>query len=211
MAWHSRGRYRSADQSGGGAIDPEPPAPCVLFRPWPGVGRAGNEPLTSRVAVTMAPSNHVEQITVYWRPGCMYCARLRRGLRRAGLVTTEVNIWSDPTAAGLVRRVANGNETVPTVVVGGTSLVNPSTAEVLDPAVRAGIPTHVTPSRTPDRSLSSALVVLQWMAVAALLAASLALDRSGHPGVSWGLDGVVLAIYFVIRALRRRVERRGTS
>lgn len=69
-------------------------------------------------------------VTVYWRPGCAYCARLRRGLSRAGIATAEVNIWAEPDAAAIVRGIATGNETVPTVVVGDVSLVNPSTAEV---------------------------------------------------------------------------------
>lgn len=70
-------------------------------------------------------------VTVYWRPGCPFCAHLRRGLRRAGLTPSEVDIWEDPTAAATVRSIADGNETVPTVVVGDTGLVNPTVAQVL--------------------------------------------------------------------------------
>jgi glutaredoxin len=36
-----------------------------------------------------------------------------------------VTIWRDPDAAAFVRSVASGNETVPTVVIGGQSVVNP--------------------------------------------------------------------------------------
>jgi hypothetical protein len=43
----------------------------------------------------------------------------------------ERNIWEDPDAAAFVRSVARGNETVPTVVVRGSALVNPPAAEVL--------------------------------------------------------------------------------
>lgn len=75
------------------------------------------------------------EVVVYWRPGCPFCWRLRGGLRRRGLPTREVNIWTDPGAAAVVRAVAGGNETVPTVVVGDTAIVNPSPARVLD-AVR---------------------------------------------------------------------------
>ncbi len=75
-------------------------------------------------------------VTVYWRPGCSYCARLRRDLRRMGLVTTEVNIWEDSAAATRLRAIADGNETVPTVVVGDRALVNPPVAAVVE-AVRA--------------------------------------------------------------------------
>jgi mycoredoxin len=56
---------------------------------------------------------------VYWRPGCRYC--LRRDARRA----YWVNIWRDPAGAAAVRAVTGGDETVPTVVVGGQSFVNP--------------------------------------------------------------------------------------
>ncbi len=70
-------------------------------------------------------------VTVYWRPGCPFCVRLRHGLARAGITTTDVNIWDDPSAAAFVRSVANGNETVPTVTVGTTSFVNPSVRQVM--------------------------------------------------------------------------------
>lgn len=74
-------------------------------------------------------------VTVYWRPGCPFCASLRWRLRQLGVATTEVDIWKDRDAAALVRAVANGNETVPTVIVGGEALVNPAGAKVLE-AVR---------------------------------------------------------------------------
>jgi len=78
-----------------------------------------------------APSPTADsQVTVYWRPGCPFCAMLRAGLRRHDVEFTEVNIWDDPDAAAFVRSVARGNETVPTVTVGTVSLVNPSAREV---------------------------------------------------------------------------------
>lgn len=70
-------------------------------------------------------------VTVYWRPGCGFCSMLRAGLRRADLAYEEVNIWDDPDAAAFVRSVADGNETVPTVTIGGVALVNPSSREVV--------------------------------------------------------------------------------
>ncbi len=70
-------------------------------------------------------------VTVYWRPGCGYCRVLRRGLDRAGLERTELDIWQDPAAAAIVRSYAQGNETVPTVLVGDRALVNPTAAEVI--------------------------------------------------------------------------------
>ena len=46
------------------------------------------------------------------------------------------NIWEDPAAAAVVRAAARGNETVPTVGVGDTYLVNPSLNAVLELVAR---------------------------------------------------------------------------
>ena len=70
-------------------------------------------------------------ITVFWRPGCPFCGNLFRQLEREGLEHRRVNIWDDPEAAATVRSIANGNETVPTVLVGDRGLVNPSVREIL--------------------------------------------------------------------------------
>jgi len=72
------------------------------------------------------------QIDLYWRPGCGFCASLMRGLDKLGVERVEHNIWDDPADAAVVRSYANGNETVPTVVVDGIGLVNPSPRELLD-------------------------------------------------------------------------------
>jgi glutaredoxin len=86
-----------------------------------------------------SPASGVEQpsITVYWRPGCPFCGMLFRKLERADVAHTRVNIWEDPEAAAVVRSIARGNETVPTVVVRPAAsvdtvgLVNPSVDEIL--------------------------------------------------------------------------------
>ncbi|MDJ0960426.1 MAG: glutaredoxin domain-containing protein [Acidimicrobiia bacterium] len=65
-------------------------------------------------------------ITVFWRPGCMFCSALLHRLEATDLIYRTVNIWEDDAARAFVRSVANGNETVPTVVVGDRALVNPS-------------------------------------------------------------------------------------
>jgi hypothetical protein len=57
---------------------------------------------------------------------------LRRGLDKAGIATVDHNIWDDADGAATVRAYANGNETVPTVVIGDTGLVNPSARQVAD-------------------------------------------------------------------------------
>lgn len=69
-------------------------------------------------------------ITFFWRPGCGFCMMLQRRLDAIGLDYDKRNIWEDPEAAEFVRSVANGNETVPTVVVGGEAMVNPTADEV---------------------------------------------------------------------------------
>ncbi|MGC4747315.1 glutaredoxin domain-containing protein [Micromonospora sp. DT201] len=65
---------------------------------------------------------------VYWRPGCRYCLQLRFSLGRLARRAHWVDIWHDPTGAAAVRAVADGNETVPTVVLGGQAVVNPERA-----------------------------------------------------------------------------------
>lgn len=82
--------------------------------------------------MTTTPSVSDRQVTVYWRPGCGFCATLLRGLERAGLAFERANIWDDDgSAAAFVRSVAGGNETVPTVRIGQVALVNPSARQVL--------------------------------------------------------------------------------
>lgn len=82
---------------------------------------------------------HAGGIAFYWRPACGFCARLEHALVTAGVALDRHNIWEDPDAAATVRSFANGNETVPTVVVGPLGMVNPSPAEVLE-AIREHAP-----------------------------------------------------------------------
>ncbi len=56
---------------------------------------------------------------------------LERGLNEAGVPLARHDIWADPAAAAIVRGWADGNETVPTVVVDDIGLVNPSTDQVI--------------------------------------------------------------------------------
>jgi glutaredoxin-like protein len=79
----------------------------------------------------LSPTPHpASAVTVYWRPGCPFCNSLFRQLERAEIAHERINIWDDPAAAAVVRGIANGNETVPTVVVGGIGMVNPSATQV---------------------------------------------------------------------------------
>lgn len=79
------------------------------------------------------------ELIVYTRPGCPFCTSLRAGLRRQDLEFREIDIWQEQSAAAAVRAIADGNETVPTVVLGAWSAVNPSASQVLD-AVREHAP-----------------------------------------------------------------------
>ena len=72
-----------------------------------------------------------DAIEFYWRPGCGFCMSLERSLDRLGIPLDKRNIWEEPAHAATVRSIANGNETVPTVVVGDAKLVNPSAGQVL--------------------------------------------------------------------------------
>ena len=78
-------------------------------------------------------------VDFYWRPGCYFCASLERELDRRGLPLHKLNIWDDARHAAVVRGVTGGNETVPTVLVGDESMVNPSADEVIA-AVRRAAP-----------------------------------------------------------------------
>jgi mycoredoxin len=71
------------------------------------------------------------QVDLYWRPGCGFCSSLRRQLDKLGIERVEHDIWDDPSHAAVVRQHADGNETVPTVVVGDVGMVNPSAAELV--------------------------------------------------------------------------------
>lgn len=77
-------------------------------------------------------------VTLFWRPACGFCASLLGAIDRIGLRLDEVDIWAEPDAAATVRRFANGNETVPTVVIGdldsadAVGLVNPSIGQLVE-------------------------------------------------------------------------------
>ena len=82
-------------------------------------------------------------VDFYWRPGCGFCMMLERRLSAAGVPLEKHNIWDDPAHAETVRRWANGNETVPTVVIGDVGLVNPSADDVI--AVLTSKAPHLVP------------------------------------------------------------------
>src|SRR5699024_4541515 len=77
-------------------------------------------------------------VVIYWRPGCMYCAALRRRLGAVGRSATWINIWQDADAAAFVRSQNEGNETVPTVVIDGLVRTNPPAETVRAELMAAG-------------------------------------------------------------------------
>lgn len=90
-----------------------------------------------------ALQRHVRHSTVvvYWRPGCVYCLRLRLALWRARVTGTVdwVDIWDDPGGAAYVRDLNDGSETVPTVIFpDGSARTNPDPASVVAAARSLG-------------------------------------------------------------------------
>lgn len=76
---------------------------------------------------------HAEQgVTVYWRPGCPFCTRLRLAVRGDREQARWVNIWQDDEGRAYVASVNDGNETVPTVVIDGVPHTNPDPSLVRD-------------------------------------------------------------------------------
>lgn len=90
-------------------------------------------------------------LEVYWRPGCGYCDRLFRALRSEGVQAKTRNIWEDPEARQFVRSHNRGNETVPTVTLGGVTMTNPHPRQLIE-EIRADHP-HLIGEAEPGRNL----------------------------------------------------------
>ena len=75
-----------------------------------------------------------DEVVIYWRPDCRFCLELLLRLKFTRLRYRKVNIRNDPRARAFVRSVAAGNETVPTVVVAGQAMVNPSKRQLIEVA-----------------------------------------------------------------------------
>ena len=141
------------------------------------------------------PAPTTPRVEVMWRPGCPFCGSLRRGLRRAGVMTDEHDIWSSVDAAARVRAATGGDETVPTVFVGPRALVNPSVDQVVA-AIRADDPGyHPTP---PGRTVradasgfrSSVSAGLVWTLAVAVVWILLVAWR---PTTTWHLAPLLMA------------------
>ena len=83
------------------------------------------------------------EIDFYWRPGCPFCMSLEsklkkedilEGIKAENIGPRQKNPFDIDIVANYVKiknELANGNETVPTINVNGTFLVNPSMKEVV--------------------------------------------------------------------------------
>ena len=91
----------------------------------------------------MADNAPIDAVDFYWRPGCGFCMMLERRLDKAAIPLAKHNIWDEPAHAAVVRSHANGNETVPTVVIDGIGMVNPSADDVI--AVLSEKAPHLVP------------------------------------------------------------------
>ena len=80
-----------------------------------------------------------DDVVIYWRPDCVFCLDLLLRLKFTRLRYRKVDIRKDAGARAFVRSVADGNETVPTVVVAGQAMVNPSKRLLIEVA-RARVP-----------------------------------------------------------------------
>lgn len=124
----------------GPCVPSRPPArpPAQELHGSPAPRPSSSDPESSPVDADPSPVEPVEPveskpapIRLYWRPGCPFCALLRRRMRAHGVPCREIDIWQDPAGAAFVRSVTGGDETVPTVAVGARNLVNPSIRDVL--------------------------------------------------------------------------------
>lgn len=74
---------------------------------------------------------------VYWRPGCVFCLRMRARLGADADRLNWVDIWRDPSAAATLRQLTGGDEIVPTVVLSGQAHINPDPSWLRDQIVPA--------------------------------------------------------------------------
>ena len=105
----------------------------------------------SVAAAEHAVGGRIEAIEVYWRPGCPFVGGLGRSLDEAGVPTNLHDISASPDDAAVVRSIADGQETVPTLIIGPVALVNPSERLVMA-TLREHAPHLLDASDRPRRS-----------------------------------------------------------
>ena len=139
-------------------------------------------------AVDVDPSDRLDAaarpqsvLEVFWRPGCPYCAQLRQELDRRGVPGRWRNIWTDPKARAIVRAANAGNETVPTVRIGGRTMTNPTWADL---APLLGDKLRTTGPTPHHHRRHRSGVALLWLLIAALEAAGRCSNGRAHrPGL----------------------------
>lgn len=87
--------------------------------------RRGRHTPWAEAQTRIAPGHAV----ALWKPGCPYCERLLRTLGGDDRLTW-VNVWHDDAANAVVRRLNDGDEYVPTLLIGEVVLRNPTADEV---------------------------------------------------------------------------------
>ena len=76
----------------------------------------------------------MNDLIVYYKPGCPFGIRLRVALRLHGFPFRAVRFRDDEEGAAQVRAATDGDEISPTVRVGDQWLVNPGWREVAQAA-----------------------------------------------------------------------------
>jgi len=111
--------------------------PALIWLTQP--SRSG--PHISHAAAQAAERDH--GIIIYWRPGCVFCDRLKLGLGRDRHHVSWVNIARDTEAAEYVAAHHNGDEQVPTAATGPGTLIE---------ATPAAIRVHLQQARSESHS-----------------------------------------------------------
>lgn len=81
-------------------------------------------------------SPETENTVLYFKPGCLFAAKLRFRLKLAGIPYEAVSMASNPDAAARVRSVNDGDEISPTVWIGDHHPTNPTIGEVREAIAR---------------------------------------------------------------------------
>lgn len=61
-----------------------------------------------------------EDVIIFTKPGCPYCAGAKEDLRRRGVPFTEYNVLADRDARERMLALNGGKRVVPTIVEGGS-------------------------------------------------------------------------------------------
>ncbi|RPI57611.1 MAG: glutaredoxin family protein [Chloroflexi bacterium] len=61
----------------------------------------------------------MDDITIYIKPGCPYCAAAKEDFRQRAVAYVEHDVLSDPAALARMLALNGGRRNVPTIVEGG--------------------------------------------------------------------------------------------